>query len=132
VLAQRSDWVRDRKINLLVQFGPTHPDLEKLGVPNAASFVRTDEERQAHDFMVSQLSFARPYMLPPGTPADRVAALRVAFDKTMADPDFRATAKRAKLEIDPVPGTKLQDIVAKVFSSPKPVVERVAKILEGK
>jgi tripartite-type tricarboxylate transporter receptor subunit TctC len=71
-------------------------------------------------------------MMPPGTPAERVAALRAAFDATMADPDFRATAEKTKLEIDPVPGATLQEIVAKVFAAPKPVVARVAKILEGK
>ena len=71
----------------------------------------------------------RPFSAPPGVPADRVAALRKAFMDTLADPEFRATAEKAKLEINPVSGEELQALVEKLLKTPADVVAATRKHL---
>ncbi|MBM3485048.1 MAG: hypothetical protein FJX67_00210 [Alphaproteobacteria bacterium] len=129
--SQRPDWVRDRTMIYLIQYGlKPHPELAPYNVTFIGDLVKTEAERQAVDFFGSQLAFARPYLLPPGTPADRVAALRAAFDRTMADPAFRSAAEKASLEIEPESGIAMQDRVAAVFATPREVIDRVARALD--
>jgi tripartite-type tricarboxylate transporter receptor subunit TctC len=67
---------------------------------------------------------------PPGVPADRVAALRKAFMDTMADKEFRADADKAKLEIDPAPGDKVQALVKEIYATPVEVTKQAAAALK--
>jgi tripartite-type tricarboxylate transporter receptor subunit TctC len=106
-----------------------HPVLNKMGVPLAIDFAKTDEERKVMELVFSQLDFGRPYVLPPNTPADRVAALRKAFMQTMHDPEVAAEAKKMKLDIDATSGEQVQAEVAKAFAMPKAVVARARKAL---
>jgi tripartite-type tricarboxylate transporter receptor subunit TctC len=64
----------------------------------------------------------RPYAAPPGLPGDRLKLLRDSFMATMKDPKFLADAKKSKLEIDPVSGQEVQDILDKTFATPKDIV----------
>ena len=72
---------------------------------------------------------ARPLVLPPDVPADRVAALREAFAATMKDPAFLAEAKKTGLEINPVTGPQIEAILASIFSASPDVVERLRDLL---
>jgi tripartite-type tricarboxylate transporter receptor subunit TctC len=74
----------------------------------------------------------RPYLAPPGIPADRAAVLRKAFVETMQDKDFLADAEKEKLEITPVPGDELQKLVADVYSTPPAIAQKAAAILGSK
>ena len=65
-----------------------HPEMDKMGVPLAIDFAKTDEDRKVMELIYSQLIFGRPYVLPPGTPPDRVAALRKAFMAALQDKDI--------------------------------------------
>jgi tripartite-type tricarboxylate transporter receptor subunit TctC len=65
---------------------------------------------------------------PPGVPADRIKALRDAFEATMKDPDFLAEAARQKLIINPVSGEKIAGLLDQVYASPKDVLDRVAAL----
>ena len=107
-----------------------HDDLNKLGVPNAMSFAKTDEQRQELELFFSQEVFGRPYVLAPEVPKDRVEALRKAFAETLVDPELRADAERAHLDVEPVSGEDVQKLIAKAYSAPKEVVERVKRALE--
>ncbi len=78
--------------------------------------------------MLARLDFGRPFFLPPNVPADRVEALRKAFNDTMKDPDFLAEAEKLKLDIDPLNGKQVSELVAQVLATPKDVVERVRDI----
>jgi tripartite-type tricarboxylate transporter receptor subunit TctC len=80
----------------------------------------------------SSETFGRPYMLAPGVPADRVAALRKAFLETMAGPDLLADAQRIGLAIDPISGEDLQALAASIFATPAEVVEKVKRALTHK
>ena len=88
----RPDWLRDKTINLLVQFGVV-PDKEltALGLPDFKKHVPADGHAVA-DLVVAQQVFSRMFFVPNATPAERAKVLRDAFMKTMADPAFRAEA----------------------------------------
>ena len=72
----------------------------------------------------------RPFAAPPGTPAARVAALRQAFEETLADPGFIAEAEKTQLEIDPLTGQEIEKILAKAYAAPKVIVQRAAALVE--
>jgi tripartite-type tricarboxylate transporter receptor subunit TctC len=93
--AQRPDWLRDKKVNVILQVGrEPNEELTRMGVPSVWKYVKTDTARKIVQLVIGQQVFQRPYVVPPGTPAERVAALRAAFDDTMSDPQYLAeTAK---------------------------------------
>jgi tripartite-type tricarboxylate transporter receptor subunit TctC len=72
----------------------------------------------------------RPFLAPPGVPADKVATLRKAFMDTMKDKDFLAEAEKAKLEITPVEGEVVQKVVAEAYAMPPEVIAMTAKVLK--
>jgi len=79
-------------------------------------------------FLTLTDSFTRPIVAPPGLPADRAKALREAFDKTMKDPDFLDQAKKSNMEIDPMDGDALANLVQEIRKTPKAAVELAKKL----
>jgi tripartite-type tricarboxylate transporter receptor subunit TctC len=69
---------------------------------------------------------------PPDVPAERVKALRAAFQAMVADPQFQAAAKTRNASLDPATGEALQEIVAAAMVTPKDVVERTRAIVTAK
>jgi tripartite-type tricarboxylate transporter receptor subunit TctC len=69
----------------------------------------------------------RPYFLREGVPADRVQALRRAFDATMKDKDLLADAEKQGLEANPATGEEMQEMLKKVYATPKEVIQRLAE-----
>jgi len=128
VKAVRPDWLRDKKVNVLMQVGlqkePELPD-----VPFALDFVKSAADRKVLELNFTQKTAARPVVAPPGVPADRVAALRAAFVALKADQEFLADAERAKLEIAPVPGEALDKVIALIAGTPPDIAEHYAKVL---
>ena len=92
--------------------------------PRTIDFAKSDEDRQIIELVYSQGVFGRPYILPPGVPADRVAVLRKAFLDTLRDPDLLAEGQKAGLDLDPISGEELQSIAARIYATPADVVER--------
>ena len=126
----RPDWLREHKINILVQIGLTPaPDLP--GVPLLIDLARNDEDRALLTLLSAPAAIGHPIVTSPGVPEARVAALRQAFDDTVADPGFRAEAAQLKREIDPVGGVALQRIVAEILATPAPVRARLAALVLG-
>jgi tripartite-type tricarboxylate transporter receptor subunit TctC len=70
----------------------------------------------------------RPFAMPPGVPAERVAAMRRAFDETLKDPGFLAEAAKLQLEIDPLSGTEIAALLNRAYSASKPIVARAAQL----
>jgi tripartite-type tricarboxylate transporter receptor subunit TctC len=91
--------------------------------------VKTPEQRQVLRLVFAGQVMGRPFLAPPGVPADRLAALRRAFMATMQDPAFLAEAEKIKLEIRPVSGDAVQKLVAEVYASPPEVVKKAAAAL---
>jgi len=124
----RPDWLRDKKINVIMQFG-LEKSSELPDVPLVLDFVKNPEDRQLMELLMGTMAVARPFMAPPGVPEGRATALRRAFDKTMKDEGFLAEAKQLQLDVEPTAGEEAQKIVQSMYATPKAVVERAKKLL---
>jgi tripartite-type tricarboxylate transporter receptor subunit TctC len=122
--SQKPDWLRDNKVNVLLQLGlEPNPELTRMGVPSALDYVRDEEKRKVVELVISQQVFQRSYIVPPGTPADLVAMLRAAFDATMPDKQFLEDAEKLRIDISALPGAQVQELVHKLYATPKNIVE---------
>jgi hypothetical protein len=127
---QKADWVRDGKLNLLVQMGlEPEQELTELKVPPVWNFVPA-ENRPVVELIVAQQVFGRPYIAVPGTPAEQIKTLRDAFMATMKDKEFLAEAEKAEMGITPLSGTDVQDLVTKLYASPQEIVDRARKAMK--
>jgi tripartite-type tricarboxylate transporter receptor subunit TctC len=126
VKSTRPQWLEQHKIFIPVQFAlEKHPELPN--VPLVLELAKTDRQREILEVIFSGQPMGRPYLAPPGVPAERVKALRDAFDSMMKDKDFLAEAEKAKLEIELVPGEKVEGIVKRVASMPKDILKEAAE-----
>jgi tripartite-type tricarboxylate transporter receptor subunit TctC len=124
----RADWLRDRKVNVLLQTGlDAAPDLP--GVPRMVDLARTAEERQILELFSQPEKVGRSLTAPPGLPAERVAELRAAFTATLKDPDFVADAARMRLDLSPLPGDQLQAIIDKSFAYSPSIVAKAEALI---
>ena len=125
---QRPEWIRDRKVNLLVQLGlEADPELTKMGVPEVWKYVKSAEDRKVIELIVTQQVLGRPYFAPPGVPADRMKILRDGFSATFKDKAFLADAQKMRIDIEPLDGAKVQALVEKLYASPKDIIERARR-----
>ncbi|MGH6770106.1 MAG: hypothetical protein ACRECO_13910 [Xanthobacteraceae bacterium] len=114
-------WFEKKLVRIILQLAVKgHPDLK--GVPLATAFA-TGEKRQAMELILSQGLFGRPYILPPGVPTERAAALRRAFAAALADKALRAEAAKMKLDVEPIAGADLQKKIAELYALPPNIVQ---------
>jgi tripartite-type tricarboxylate transporter receptor subunit TctC len=130
VKAQQQAWIDEKKIKVLAQFGFKRYG-ELPDVPTMFELAKTDADRQAMRMLFARTEYGRPYFLPPDVPADRVQALRRAFDATMKDPAFIEKMKAAKMEFNPATGEEMTAIVARTIGAPKSVIERYKAAVAG-
>jgi tripartite-type tricarboxylate transporter receptor subunit TctC len=124
----KPDWLRDKKINVLLLTAlEKSPDFP--GVPAVVDLVAKPEDRALLELMVAPGAMARPFVAPPGVPANRATLIRRAFDATMQDPEFRAEAARIQADLAPTAGEDVQKLVERIYATPRPVIERVKKLL---
>jgi tripartite-type tricarboxylate transporter receptor subunit TctC len=129
VEARRPDWIASGKVSVLFQGGAKpNPDLQ--GVPFVTDLAQTPQDKQAIEFLYIGQGIGRPFIAPPGLPTDRLRMLRDAFDATMKDPSFIAQAKKRKYSLDPEGGSDLEALIKKAYATPKPIVERIAKLIQ--
>jgi hypothetical protein len=121
-------WIDEKKIKFIVQYN-MRPSRELPGVPMVMDLAKTDEQKTAMRLLFARTEYARPYFLPPDVPAERVRALRRAFDATMKDPAFVADAQKLQLELSPMTGEAMQALVADLATTPPAIVDRVRKAL---
>lgn len=129
VEARRPDWIASGDISVLFQ-GGAKPDPDLPGVPFVTDLAPTPQDKQAISFLYIGQGIGRPFIAPPGLPADRLRMLREAFDATMADPSFIAAVKKRRYLLDPESGGDLEALVKKAYATPKPIVERIAKLIQ--
>jgi len=128
--SQKPDWLRDKKINILLQIAlEPNAELNPLNVPILWNFVTKDDDRKALELIVSQQVFLRSYIAPPGTPETQVKMLREAFARTLADPEFLSDAAKAKIDINPSSGEKVQKVVETLYATPADVVARARELM---
>jgi len=129
VLAAHASWWKEKKINILVQLAlAKHPDLPD--VPLITDLAKNEDQRQMLRLIFARQVMGRPFLAPPGVPKDRVEALRTAFMATMADKDFLADAAKARLEIAPVSGEKVQALVTETYATPAVIAQQAAAALK--
>jgi tripartite-type tricarboxylate transporter receptor subunit TctC len=130
IISTRPEWVREKKINIILQFAEEkHPDLPD--VPLVTELVKTERQRQMIDLILSSQTMARPFAAGPSIPAERVQALRGAFMAVTKDPAFLEAAKAQTLEVQPVSGEKIQEIIGRISRTPKNVIHELRDIALG-
>ncbi len=130
IKAARPAWLRDKQVNVLMQFAVV-PDKEltALGVPDFTAALAPDV-RPVAELIVAQQIFSRMFFVPQGSPPDRVKILRVAFMQTMNDAAFRAEAEKQQMNVDPLDGDHVGEVVRKIYASPPEIVDRARKTLQ--
>ena len=122
--SQRPAWVRDRTVNFLLQDAiEPNDELTKLGVPHVMQYVKDDTTRKVVTLILSQQVFHRSFIAPPGTAPAQLAILRKAFDETMKDPQFLADADKLRIDVAPLSGARVQEVVRNLYASPPDVVD---------
>jgi tripartite-type tricarboxylate transporter receptor subunit TctC len=131
--AMHPDWFAKDTIRVLVQLSTKgHDDLNKRGVPRAEELAQSEDDKKVIRLVFSQGIFGRPFVLPPGVPAERVAALRKAFIEALNNKALRAEADKMQLDVDPMSGDELQKLVADLYDTPPRLVERARLALTVK
>jgi tripartite-type tricarboxylate transporter receptor subunit TctC len=127
--ASRPHWIKDKLLNVIVQMGIDKlPDLPT--VPAALDLVSDPVKKQVLTLILVRQEPGRPVAAPPGVPAERLAALRRAFDATMKDPDFIAEAEKLQMELEPLDAAQIDKLLAAAYATPRPVVQQAAELLE--
>ena len=129
VIAAHPTWLKEKKINILVQFAlAKHPDLPDI--PLVIDLAKNDEDRQMLRLIFARQVMGRPFQGPPGVPPDRLHALQQAFMDTMKDKDFLAEAEKAQFEITPVSGEGIEKLLADVLKTPPAIAEKAGALVK--
>jgi len=128
LLLEHPTWFADNKVIVLTQVGARR-EASLPDVPLMSELGRTDEERILLGLVSSPVAIGRPFLAPPGVRADRVTRLRRAFDAAMSDPAFIEEADKAKIDINPVGGEELSQIVDSSLAVPSHLVDKVRAAL---
>jgi tripartite-type tricarboxylate transporter receptor subunit TctC len=126
--ASKPDWLRDHLVNVILQLGfEKNP---KAGdAPLIFDLLTKEADKQLFSLFLTGTAMGRPFAAPPGTQPGKVELLRKAFDDTMKDPEFLADGKTMQAEISPTSGAEAQALIAKVYATPRDVVERAKKLI---
>ena len=129
VKLRKGDWLRDKKVNILYQMSlQKHPELPD--VPAIIDYAKTPADRKVFEFLFAPQEMGRPFFAPPGVPAERLAALRRAFELTLKDPAFLADADKMGIEVQHVGGEAIQSLLERIYASPKEVIDRAKAVAE--
>jgi tripartite-type tricarboxylate transporter receptor subunit TctC len=122
-------WLANGDAKVIMQMGMKR-DPEFSDVPTAIEVESAPADKQMFEIAFAEQVMGRPFVLPPGVPVDRVAALRAAFDATMKDPRFLDDAKLQKAEIDPVGGEAINALLDRVYAAPPDLVARIRELIK--
>jgi tripartite-type tricarboxylate transporter receptor subunit TctC len=129
--ATRPHWLKEGKLNHLVQIGlERHPELPD--VPLMFELGRGPESQAVLRFLSADTAISRAFVATPGIPAERVAALRKAFDATMKDAAFLADAAKAGIDISPSTGEQARKVAEEILNAPAAVKKKAKEIIDGK
>jgi len=128
VKTRHLDWIAAKKVNIPVQVG-LRKEADIAEVPIVVDLAKGDEQTQIVRLILASQEMARPFVAPPGIPADRKRALIEAFVQTMKDPEFLAEAQKMKADVNPVSAEAIDQLLADVYKTPKEVVAKAAKAI---
>ncbi len=124
-MASVPSWIIDKKVNFLTQLGLSE-STHMQGVPLAIDLIRKPDDRRIFELLGIPQEFGRPVFGPPGVPADRLAALREAFEATLRDADYLADAQKAGQFVDPLGAPEIEALIARAYAAPDDIVKRAA------
>jgi tripartite-type tricarboxylate transporter receptor subunit TctC len=127
--SSRPDWLRDRKINILVQAGAAK-NQNLPNVPLITDLAPNAEVRQMMELLIAPQYTGRPFVAPPGIPAERLAALREAFDASTRDPEFIAVLKKGRRPFSPIGGSEIQALAQRIYMTPPHLVDRLNDLVK--
>lgn len=128
VRANHGDWLRDKKINIIVQMAlERDPDLPN--VPNVLEYVKDPKDRQVFELLFARQETGRPYAAPPEIPTDRLAALRKAFTATAKDPEFIKEMEQRGGSVELLEWDEMEKLIAKLYKTPEEVVLMAREVL---
>jgi hypothetical protein len=126
---RKTNWVKEKKINILFQLAMRkHPDLPD--VPLILDHVKTAQGKQVFEFLLAPQEMGRPFFAPPDVPADRVQALRTAFEKTLKDPEYLADAEKIGVEVQHVGGEAIHALLKRIYASPPEVIAQAKAVAQ--
>ena len=128
-LARIMPWLKNGSARALMQMGMKRDD-SFPDVPTAIEVMATAEAKQMFEIVFTDQVMGRPFVAPPGVPADRVAALRAGFDRTIKDAAFLAEAAAQNMEIDPVTGIAINALLERVHAAPPAVIARIRALVK--
>ncbi|MCC6886963.1 MAG: hypothetical protein IT536_00280 [Hyphomicrobiales bacterium] len=122
--SQRPNWLKEKAVNLLLQDAlEPNEELTKLGVPHVFAYVTSETNRKVVSLILSQQVFHRSFIAPPAIAPAALAILRKAFDETMKDPLFLADAEKLRIDVAPLSGERVQQVVRDLYASPPEIVD---------
>ena len=128
---RKPDWVKEKKIVPLMQMSLfKHPDLPD--VPLMVDLAPNDTARAVFELVTITGELGRPFLTSPDVPAERVKALRAAFDATMKDPEFLAEAAKIQKEIHPIHWGEMDQLVKRVLNAPQDAKDILKETLKPK
>jgi hypothetical protein len=122
------DWLQTPKINIVLRLSPTLLMGLDSSVPFGGDLMRDTGDRKVYDFLTAPQRLGRLFMVPARMPADRIAALRHAFEAMVADAAFLAEAQRSGQTVTPMPGAEVDRRIAELYATPPDVVARARTI----
>lgn len=125
----RRQWVDTGQMRILFNMEPD--PVAWAGAPTIFDVIKTDEQRQVLTFFSGNTRLGRPLMAPPDVPADRIDALRRAFDATMKEPAFLKEAENMGFEVTPQTGESITALVAAALATPKDIVKLAERAAQG-
>lgn len=124
----KPDWVKSGKVRILFNLERT-PFPFLPGVPSIFDYVKNEEDRQILSFITIGSEIGRPYVTPPGVPAERFKALQDAFAQALRDPDLLSETKKQGLDVTYRSGAELHDLITRMYATPKPVLDKAAAVM---
>ena len=133
LMSAKGYWVRDKIVNIIMQASlKPNKTMDKMGVPTVWDYIKDPDDRELVENFMAQMVFGRPYVMTPDAPADRVALIREAFNKTVEDPAFLAEAKKVRIDVEPATGEEVQKLVTKMYSMSAAKLAKLKQVINMK
>lgn len=126
---EHPDWIKEKKVRFLMQVGGER-EKDLPDVPLMSELAANEDQRQILRLLSSPVALGRPFLTTPKIPSDRLAALRRAFDATMADKEFLAEATKLNLDLNPINGERVAAIVDETVNIPKSLLDRAKAAMQ--
>ena len=130
VKARHPAWLANKQVRIVIEVGGEKSS--ELGdVPFALDLAKSEDDRKVLDLIVGATVMGRPFLMPPDVPADRLAAVRAAFEATMKDAKLLAEAEKLNIQVNPITGEQIERYVKAAYATPPAIIARARAIVES-